>query len=273
MYLPGQMENCEKNGGLCSGQMQTQNERQKRYNMSYLTEHWLSIGAGVFLLSMILYGHYRGFLKMAMTVLTLVLSLTVVRTAVPHMTGLLAANTGLRRAIGQGLLHMSGLKDGGTGLSAVLPSQQRQSIENLKLPEQMKEILLENNNHEIYNLLGVDSFFEYLGASLANMVLNLIVSVVLFAAVYLLIRFAIKWLDLMARFPILSGMNQIAGALLGAVQGLAVLWAAGMTVGFCSAAVWAQPILAQIESSIWLSYLYHHNLFNWILYSAINSLG
>ena len=53
MYLPGQMENCEKNGGLCSGQMQTQNERQKRYNMSYLTEHWLSIGAGVFLLSMI----------------------------------------------------------------------------------------------------------------------------------------------------------------------------------------------------------------------------
>lgn len=73
----------------------------------------------------------------------------------------------------------------------------------------MKEILLENNNHEIYNLLGVDSFFEYLGASLANMVLNLIVSVVLFAAVYFLIRFVIKWLDLMARLPILSGMNQI----------------------------------------------------------------
>ena len=34
-----------------------------------------------------------------------------------------------------------------------------------------------------------------------------------------------------------------------------------------------QPVLAQIEGSIWLSYLYHHNLFNWLLYSAINSLG
>ena len=247
--------------------------RRVRNNMNYLTEHWLSIGAGVFLLSMVLYGHYRGFLKMATGVLTLVLSLTVVRTAVPYMTGLLAANTGLRRAIGQGLLHMSGLKDGGIGLSVTLPAQQRQSIENLKLPEQMKEILLENNNHEIYNLLGVDSFFEYLGASLANMVLNLIVSVVLFAAVYFLIRFVIKWLDLMAHLPILSGMNQIAGALLGAVQGLAVLWAAGVALGFCSAAVWAQPVLAQIEGSIWLSYLYHHNLFNWLLYSAINSLG
>ena len=119
----------------------------------------------------------------------------------------------------------------------------------------------------------MDSLFEYLGASLANMVLNLIVSVVLFAAVYFLIRFVIKWLDLMAHLPILSGMNQIAGALLGAVQGLAVLWAAGVALGFCSAAVWAQPVLAQIEGSIWLSYLYHHNLFNWLLYSAINSLG
>ena len=272
MYLPEQTE-VEENGRLCSGQMQTENEGQKRNNMNYLTEHWLSIGAGAFLLSMVLYGHYRGFLKMATGVLTLVLSLTVVRTAVPYMTGLLAANTGLRRAIGQGLLHMSGLKDGGIGLSVTLPAQQRQSIENLKLPEQMKEILLENNNHEIYNLLGVDSFFEYLGASLANMVLNLIVSVVLFAAVYFLIRFVIKWLDLMAHLPILSGMNQIAGALLGAVQGLAVLWAAGVALGFCSAAVWAQPLLAQIEGSIWLSYLYHHNLFNWLLYSAINSLG
>ena len=35
--------------------------------MEFLMEHWLATGVGVFLLSMVLYGHYRGFLRLAVT--------------------------------------------------------------------------------------------------------------------------------------------------------------------------------------------------------------
>lgn len=31
--------------------------------MDFLTEHWLSVGVGVFWLSMVLYGHYRGLVR------------------------------------------------------------------------------------------------------------------------------------------------------------------------------------------------------------------
>ncbi len=238
--------------------------------MEFLMEHWLAVGVGVFLLSMVLYGHYRGFLRLAVTMTALILSLVVVRVAMPYVTGMLKENTGIHRAIGQGLLHAAGVEesDGETRL----PAQQREAIERLKLPEQMKEALLENNNNEIYHILGVDAFLDYLGAYLANMVLNLVGSVLLFLLVFLAIRLLAKWLDLVARLPILSGMNQIAGAVLGGLQGLLVLWFAGLVVKACASMPWAQAVLAQIEGSLWLGFLYHNNIFNWLFVSILNSL-
>lgn len=241
--------------------------------MEFLMEHWLSIGVGVFLLSMVLYGHYRGFLRLAVTMTALILSLIVVRVAMPYVTGALKENTGIHRAIGQGLLHMAGIEDIEEMIEAPqLPVQQREAIERLKLPEQMKEALLENNNNEIYHILGVDAFLDYLGAYLASMVLNLIGSVLLFLIVFLAIRLLIKWLDLVAKLPILSGINQIAGAILGGCQGLLVLWIAALIVKACAAMPWAQMVLVQVEGSLWLSFLYHNNIFNWLFISVLNSI-
>lgn len=242
--------------------------------MEFLMEHWLAVGVGVFLLSMVLYGHYRGFLRLALTMTALILSLIVVRVATPYVTGVLTENTGIQRAIGQGLLHMAGIEETASAEAETqLPVQQREAIERLRLPEQMKELLLENNNNEIYHILGVDAFLDYLGAYLARMVLNLIGSVLLFIIVFLAIRLLIKWLDLVAKLPILSGINQIAGAILGGCQGLLVLWVAALAVRACSAMPWAQVVLAQVESSLWLSFLYYNNIFNWLFVSILNSIS
>lgn len=235
-------------------------------------EHWLSVGVGAFLLAMVLYGHYRGFLKLAVSMTALIISLAVVQAAMPHVSGMLKENTGIHRAIGQGLLHMAGADEEDEASQSELPSVQREAIENLKLPEQMKTALLDNNNNEIYSLLGVDKFFDYLGSYLGNMVINLVGSVILFAAVFLLIRFLVIWLDLLANLPILSGINQIAGAVLGGLEGLVVLWIAGLIVSACSGMDWAQVVLAQVESSPWLSFLYENNIFNWLFISILNSL-
>lgn len=52
----------------------------------------------------------------------------------------------------------------------------------------MKEVLLENNNSEIYYMLGVDRFFDYLGSYLATMVIRVFGTGILFAAVFLFFR-------------------------------------------------------------------------------------
>ena len=222
-------------------------------------EHWLSLSAGIFLLAMILYGHYRGLLRMSVNLLALILSIGIVRMATPWHT----IENALTDAVG-----LSGDSD-----ETWQPSYQRTVIEQLKLPKQMEEILLENNNSEIYRLLGVDTFLEYVGMYLANMILNTIGGAILFVAVNLTIRVLIRWMDLIARLPILSGINQIAGALLGGIQGLTVLWAGCVLADLCSQTEWAIAVLEQIQQSAWLSFLYHNNLINWIFINLLRSIG
>ena len=249
-------------------------------------EHWLSIAAGVFLLSMVLYGHYRGFLRLAVTFSALILSLLVVHVAMPKVTGYLQENTEIHKTIGRGLLKAVGteviLSDSGETdeiessdvqiLPEIqIPAQQREIIEQLKIPEQMKEALLENNNREIYQILKVEEFLDYVGTYLAGMVLNLVGSVLVFLVLYIGMRILIRWLDLLARLPILSGINQIAGAVLGGVQGMLVLWLFFLIVQLCVEMPWAAAVLNQIQKSIWLRFLYSNNIFNWIFVRILSS--
>lgn len=240
--------------------------------MEFLTKHWLSVGTAVFLLAMVLYGHYRGFLRIAVSMVALITTLVIVRMGTPYMTNFLLQNTGIHAAVERGLLGIAGALDVAAE-DVEMPAGQRLLIEKLNLPDQMKEALIENNNHEVYRLLGVDAFMDYIGAYLTNMVLNVVCSVVLFLLVYIGIRLVMRWLDLLAKLPILSGMNQIAGAVLGGVQGLLVIWILCLVVTLCSATAWGRAVLDQIEATPWLMFLYKNNIFNWLVAGILNSLA
>ena len=237
--------------------------------MDIFMEHWLSFTAGSFLLAMILYGHYRGLLRIAVTMVSLILSVMIVRTATPYVTAFIRDNTGVRHIIEEMLAEAF---EGMDGIGDIqFPAQQRSMIEQMQLPQPMKEILLENNNNEIYQLLGVDTFLEYVGNYLTSMILNFIGSVVLFILVNLSLRLLIRWVNLISHLPILSGVNQIAGAVLGGIQGLLCLWF-GCVVEICSRTAWAQVVLEQIHNSIWLTFVYQNNMINWIFVNILKSL-
>lgn len=240
--------------------------------MEFLAKHWLSVGTAVFLLAMVLYGHYRGFLRIAVSMVALIATLIIVRMGTPYMTNFLLQNTEIHAAVERGLLGISGAGEVSEE-EVQLPAGQRMLIEHLNLPEQMKEALIENNNNEVYSLLGVDAFMDYIGAYLTNMVLNVVCSIILFLIVYIGIRLIMRWLDLLARLPILSGMNQIAGAVLGGVQGLLIIWILSLVVTVCSATVWGRAVLDQIEMTPWLFFLYKNNIFNWLVVGILNSLA
>ncbi len=254
--------------------------------MDIILEHWLSIGTAVFLLSMVLYGHYRGFLRLAVTFSALILSVLVVHFAMPKVTAYLQENTEIHKVIGKGLLKITGIElperefaEGGSADTDEVPiipetrypAYQREIIEQLKIPEQMKNALLENNNREIYRLLKVEEFLDYVGAYLAGMVMNVVGSIILFLVVFIGLRLVIKWVDLLARLPILHGINHIAGAVLGGIQGLLIIWLFFLVVQICSDMPWTEEILSQIERSIWLNFLYRNNLFNWAFIKILSN--
>lgn len=238
-------------------------------------ENWLSIAVGIYLLAMVLYGHYRGFIRLAVSVVALIAALAVVHVSMPKVTEYLKENTTIRQTLTENMKKASGLgiqEDNGNTADTGAPSAQRMMIEGLDLPQSLKEALIENNNSEVYDLLGVNAFADYVGSYLADMILNTVGFVILFAVVYLIIRLVVRWLDLIARLPLLSGVNKIAGALLGGIQGLLFLWILCLVVTACSGTTWGMSVIRQIETSKWLSFLYEHNLLNVIFLGVLHGI-
>ena len=234
-------------------------------------EQWLPIAVGVFLVSMMLYGHYRGFLRKCVSVGALIITIMAVRYATPYVTGFLQENTQIRQSVAQMMVQATGI-DGLQEEQEDMPALQRIAIENLKLPQSMKDALIENNNSEVYQLLGVDRFIEYVSTYLAGMLINAIVSVLMFLATFILIQLLVRWLDLIARLPIIYGLNKIAGALLGLAHGLLLLWVGGLLLDLFSATPLGSSLMDQVRESAWLSFLYQYNLLGFLLKGILHGI-
>ena len=61
-----------------------------------MTEHWLSIAAGVFLVGAMLYGHYRGLLRQCVSLGALILTIITVKIATPYVADFIKANPAVR---------------------------------------------------------------------------------------------------------------------------------------------------------------------------------
>ena len=76
--------------------------------VSGFSGHWLEILAAVYLVGMVLYGHYRGFIRLCVSALALVISLVTVRVALPYVTEWLKNDTPVYESIRQGMAAWMG---------------------------------------------------------------------------------------------------------------------------------------------------------------------
>ena len=215
---------------------------------AYIKENWLFVVVAVYLVSMVLYGHYRGFVRLAVSAVSLVLSLGVVHFGAPSVANLLRSNEVVYQAVEDSVTKFIQKDDEAENeaADAAPPSVQRSIIEEMDLPEQLKDALLENNNSEVYEALGVSSFTHYVSRYLAN--------------------------NVVSRLPIISGLNRLAGAALGGAEGIFFVWIAALLITLFSATAIGELFLNQIESNIWLTWLYDHNMLGSILMGVVKRI-
>ena len=95
-------------------------------------ENWLAIAVGIYLVSMVLYGHYRGFLRLAVSMGALIVTLVVVNIAMPRVTSFLKQNSTIHQIVEDSMKDALGLDKSAAG-ETQLPSVQRTVIEGLDL--------------------------------------------------------------------------------------------------------------------------------------------
>ncbi|MCR4628879.1 MAG: CvpA family protein [Clostridium sp.] len=267
---------------------------------AYVQEQWLTVAVGVFLAAMVLYGHHRGFLRMIVTAGALILTLTAAHVATPYMCNWLRTNTGVysafqdytlkvigfgdeeaeqggpdddtgRDGVGEsaegdesaeGSAGREGGADNGTSRKAGVndPSAERTVIEAMPLPEHLKKALIENNNGQVYKILGVDRFADYVAGYLTNSILNILVYLGLFVLVTVAIRLIFWFTSIFSRIPVISGINRTLGAVVGGMIGILCVWIFMLFVMAFSTTELGSVLSAQIDRSEILTWIGEHNL-------------
>ena len=133
-------------------------------------------------------------------------------------------------------------------------------IENSKLPEVFQELILENNNNEIYKSLGVASFGEYLVKYFAKLLTNVIAFLLTFLIVTIVLRTIIYMLGLISDLPIIGGANRLAGGAVGLAKALIIVWVVFVIITLMYDSKFGATCLQCIEENEFLSYLYDRNL-------------
>ena len=139
--------------------------------------------------------------------------------------------------------------------------EQTELIENLPLPEFLQDILLDYNNEEGYQGLGVSTFQDYLVGFIAPGILNVAAFLVSVLIVHLLLWLSISALSILTNLPVIRVVNRVAGLALGLLQALLVLWLAFLILSLVSGTGIGMQLMKMVESSNWLNWLYQSNLF------------
>ena len=138
---------------------------------------------------------------------------------------------------------------------------QKKAIEELPIPDMLKKLLINNNTEKTYQKLAVNSFNDYVPKFMANLIMNIIAFVLTWVIVASFIWLAVMTLDVIANLPVIHGINQVLGLLLGFMQALAIVWINFLVITIFSSTAIGKLLMEMIEKSVILDKLYDLNVF------------
>lgn len=225
---------------------------------AWLDSCWFPLLIAVYLVGMMLHGHSKGFVRLAVSCAAVFITFILVRTASPYVTGFLKENTAVQKRIEMYIEDQTGIGSLTDEQSSSADSQER-VIEGLPLSENIQKVLRDNNTEEMWEKLGVAHFREYLAGYLSNLLLNQVSFLILFVVIWIALRLLLNVLDIFTMIPVIHGLNQIAGAVLGLLEGLLTVWIVFLVIGALSGTGAGARLMEMIRSSVWMNFLFRFN--------------
>lgn len=135
------------------------------------------------------------------------------------------------------------------------------------MPEFMLNKMIENNNSEIYNLLGVSTLIEYIATFIANTCLMAIALVICFVIIKVGLTITSSVLDIVAKLPILKTANKWGGLVVGFIKGMLIVWVICLIIPLFMMIPQFAGLEKLVEDSFLLQLFYQNNI---ILETIVN---
>lgn len=138
---------------------------------------------------------------------------------------------------------------------------QNDLIEELSLPQSIKDSLIKNNTAEVYKEMAIDNFQEYVSNYLTGVIINAMAFIITFVVVMIFLWIIFAALDLISKLPLLNQINKTAGLVAGLVHGLVIVWIFFIFITVFGSTELGQKALEMIGQDQTLSFIYNNNYF------------
>ena len=226
------------------------------------------LAAILILVGSVFLGYRKGFIRTALGMLALVLSLVIMQLIGPAVGNFLMEDSGLyektSRTIAESLKASVDLPETpdiydipADMVTPELEAQaEKQALEQTFLPEALVQAILANSSLSDAGKVGVDAAFEKAGEYLGEIVVRILGLALTFLITFVIIRLLFVAAGIVGSVPGIHEVNRILGAVLGALRGLVILWLLCFVVTLLAPTEFGQAMLGTIESSAFLSSFY-----------------
>ena len=224
----------------------------------------LLIAVGLIFFVCMIVGYKRGFIKIVASLAATIATIVLVAFLTPYVSGALLKAVPLERMMQKKCVEIlvPDQAEGATIPEEVENSKEAQIllIENAKLPNVFQQLLLENNNHEIYKTLGVTTFSEYIGSYLARLIANIVSFLLTLIVVTIVVRTILCAVGFIGKLPVIGGFNRVAGGVLGIGTGLIIVWVLFIIITLMYDSEIGKQCFDGIAENKFLTYLYENNI-------------
>lgn len=169
------------------------------------------------------------------------------------------ANMGISRNILNGLENLEGEAAEALEEADIPRDMQIAAIEGADIPEIFRNLLLTNNNSEIYEKLGVTSFASYVAKYMAKVIVNIVAFLLTLIVVTIILRAIIFSLNVIADLPVLGLVNRLAGGVLGLIGVLIIVWVVFIIITLLYTTAIGKELFDMIQSDSILAVIYEYN--------------
>lgn len=201
-------------------------------------------------------GYTKGFLKMAVSLVSFIASIILVNFIAPHVAVFLEQSTPVYDSVKEHCMESYQLETA-------------ESLEDALEDYPMADYLL----HMFENSGRSDIVMQY-GEKARELVADMLTDMIIQTASYVIAIVIVMvgfWvlciaLDIIGHIPVIKGINKIAGLLIGVLEGVFFVWIAYLIILMCSGYSWGRDALEMIYANDITEFLYDCNIILHIMF-------
>ena len=218
---------------------------------------------GIIVLALIVFacvsGFRKGFVKELVSAFFMIISFLLVWVINPYVNTFVREYTPVYEMIQNQCRDMVMEQ---TGDKKTLDKEEQSEVmENLEIPDLLKNTLVKNNTVETYRYLAVSTFSDYIADSLAVMAVNGISFLLSYIISAVVIKMLGYILNVLTKLPVINGINKLAGGVVGGAKCVIFIWIALLILTLLCDTSLGKGGLTLVQKDTFLKFLYNQNVF------------